>query len=75
MPSEKVRHCLENAKRWERMASGVRDPGLKAAYAFSAGQWRRLAEEIEHVEKRDGVFIPADSSLSETACLLPSMFR
>jgi hypothetical protein len=74
MPSEQVRYCLENAKRWERMASGVRDPGLKAAYAFSAGQWRRLAEEIEHVEKRDGA-IPADSSISETACLLPSMFQ
>jgi hypothetical protein len=68
MPSERVRHCLENAKRWERMASGAQDLGLKAAYAFSAGQWRRLAEEIEHVEKRDGA-IPAD------ACLLPSMFQ
>jgi hypothetical protein len=74
MPSEQVRFCLENAKRWERRASGVRDPGLKAAYDFSAGQWRRLAEEIEHAEKSDEVFIPADSSISETACLLPSMF-
>jgi hypothetical protein len=62
MPSEKVRYCLENAARWERMASGPHDPGLRAAYADSASQWRRPAEEIEHMETRDGVFIPADNS-------------
>ena len=75
MPSEQVRYCLENAKRWERRASDVRDRGLKAAYAFSADQWRRLAEEIEHAEKGDGVFSLADNSISETACLVPSMFQ
>jgi hypothetical protein len=47
----------------------------RSAYDFSAGQWRRLAEEIEHAEKTDGVFNPADSSISETPCLLPSMFQ
>jgi hypothetical protein len=75
MPSEQVRYCLENAKRWERMASGVRDRGLKVAYDFSAGQWQRLAEEIERAEKTDGAFVPADSSISETERVLPSMFQ
>ena len=56
--AERVRYCLENAKRWERMASGVHDPALRTAYDFSAGQWRRLAEEIEHAENTHRVFIP-----------------
>jgi hypothetical protein len=62
MPSEKVRYCLDNAERWERMACDVHDPGLKVTYAESASEWRRLAEKIEHLEKTSGVFIPVDNS-------------
>jgi hypothetical protein len=60
--SEKVRYCLENAARWERMASGLHDPGLRVAYADSASQWRRLAEEIEHMEQETESLFPADNS-------------
>ena len=63
MPSIKVRYCLDNAARCERMASDVHDPNLKTNYAESAKQWRRLAEQIEHLEKENsGVFIPFDNS-------------
>jgi hypothetical protein len=44
-------YCLENVERCERMASTIRDAGLRANYVESANHWRRLAEKIKQLEK------------------------
>jgi hypothetical protein len=63
MPSRKVEYCLENAARCERMAAAMHQPDIKTAYAESARQWRRLAEQMEHSEKEGaGIFVPVDNS-------------
>jgi len=44
-------YCLENVDRCERMASTIRDAGLRANYVESANRWRRLAEKIKQLEE------------------------
>jgi hypothetical protein len=46
--SELIGLCFANVSENERLVAHVHDPNLKAKYAESALDWRRLAEQLKN---------------------------
>ena len=49
---ERTEICLKKAAECERMAVLVSDETIRSVYLHLATQWRRMAEDVEELERR-----------------------